>query len=202
MRVLLAFILLFLISCESKVRISERLKKSELKVAQVMVENENIDRALQKVLFERILEKIKNPPTKTKTILAIARKKIKIILVKGEILKEYDIKELVKTYDYVDIILLAKIESAKYEEKRYKTKEEETTYYCVEKTGRGTMLFNLIFTNTSEVFFAKSYKGSFFKRYCDEVRYKPEVLPDKDYMILKALENAVNDFVEDFYSII
>ena len=204
-RILLPLILLFLASCVQKANIHEVLGKKTLTTKPVLVENKNMDVALQKVALKKLEEQLKNPPLDVKLKAKVFKRGINVLVGKGSLEDVNDYDFLSEKYRNVDVLIVMEIKSTEHNERKYISNVEDefgTKYFCVEREARAVVLFNVLNPKTHEVFFAKTYRGLDYKRYCDEKTYKPEKLPKKELILLKAIERTVGAFIRDFYSIL
>ncbi len=204
-RILLPLILLFLVSCVQKANIHEVLGKKTLTTKPVLIKNKDIDIALQKVALKELEEQIKNPPLDVKLKSKVFKRGINVLVAKGSLenVNHYDF--LSEKYGNIDVLIVMEIKSTEYNERKYISHVEDefgVKYFCVERKAEAVVLFNVLNPKTREVFFAKTYKGIDYKRYCDEKTYKPEKLPKKELILLKAVERTVGAFIRDFYSIL
>jgi len=200
----LLILLLFLTGCAQKVRITELLQKNTLDVKLVLVENDKVPKALQKVALQTLENLLRDPPLDVKTKMKLLRKEVYLNFKGHSVEPYYDPVETARRHPDTDIVIVMEVKQLAHKEERYKLKEEDPDilYHCVERKANANALFNVILTKSGEVVFAKAYEGSFYKRYCDEKTYRPEKLPKPDYMMLKALEKAQLKFVRDFYDLL
>ena len=204
-RILIPMILLLVTSCVQKAGIHEILAKRTLTVKPVLVLNKNIDPTLQEVAFKKLVEQISNPPLDVKLKSQVLKRGVSVLVSKGSVENTNDYDFLSEKYRNADVLIVMEIKSVKAYEKKYVSYVEDefgTKYYCVERQAIAIVLFNVLNPKTQEVFFAKSYKGFDYKRYCDEKTYKPEKLPQEKFIVLKAIERTVGAFIRDFYSIL
>lgn len=189
LRAISILVMLLILSCAHKATFREILSKETINAKVKLVENPSGNLAIQKVALRSLKEKLLNPPPDVKLKLKITKKEGKLHLTENK---------------NADLLITMELKKLKYEEKRYKTKEEDMdiTYFCVERQAKANVLFNVVNTKNNEVLFAKVYRGKFYKRYCDEKGYKPEKLPKPDFIKLKAVEDAVEAFVREFYSLL
>jgi len=189
LRVLSILLTLLILSCAHKATFREILGKEVITARVELVKSPSYNLAIQKVALKNLKEKLINPPSDVKLKLRLLKKEGKFHLSENK---------------NADILIKMEVKKLSYEEKRYKTKEEDMdiTYFCVERQAKADVLFNVLNQKSGEVLFAKVYKGTFYKRYCDEKSYKPEKLPKPDFMKLKAIEDAQEAFVKEFYSLL
>ncbi|WP_461829385.1 hypothetical protein [Aquifex sp.] len=204
-KVFIPVILLFLVSCVQKVNIHEVLGKNTLTTKPVLVKHKDIDVALQKVALKKLEEQIKNPPLDVKLKANVFKRGVKILVAKGSLEEINDYDFLSEKYGNADILIIMEIKSTQHSERKYISNVEDefgTKYFCVEREARAVVLFNVLNPKTREVFFAKTYRGLDYKRYCDEKTFKPEKLPKKELILLKAIERTIGAFIRDFFSIL
>ncbi|AAC07278.1 hypothetical protein [Aquifex aeolicus] len=189
LRVLSILIILLTLSCAQKATFREILGKDTVRARVELVRNPSHNLAIQKVALRNLKDKLLNPPPDVKLKLKVMKKEGKLQLTEGS---------------NADLVISMELKKLRYEEKRYKTKEEDMdiTYFCVERQATADVLFNVMNAKSKEVLFAKVYKGGFYKRYCDEKGYKSEKLPKPDFIKLKAIEDAEEAFVREFYSLL
>jgi len=200
---LLITLLSFLAACGSKVSIHELLGKKAITYRPVLVKNPELEEALQKVAFERFQELLENPPISVKLKRKLSLEEIGLFKKAPVEVRTFDF-DLFEPYKDADLLVTMEIKELKYKERRYETKDEEerTRFFCVERKAEAVVLFNVVNPSTRDVYFAKTYKGKFYKRYCHEKEYRPDKLPKPDYVKLKAVEDAIEAFVKDFYGLL
>ncbi len=203
MIVKLIILILLIVSCGGKVAIHELVGKKELTYRLMLVETEDVDRALQKIAFERLGEIIEDPPADVKVKLKLTKKDVKLIRKEPVIVSFFDFDTLEALED-TNLVIGMEVKEVSYTERKYVTKdeEEEVKYKCVERQAEAVVLFNVVNPATRDVYFARTYKGKFYKRYCDEKTYRPDLLPKEDFVKLKAIEDAIKSFVRDFYDLL
>lgn len=204
-KVFVAVVLLFVFSCVQKVNIHEVLRKNTLTTKPVLVKHKDIDVALQKVALKKLEEQIKNPPLDVKLKSKVFKRGINVLVAKGSLEDINDYDFLSEKYRNADVLVIMEIKSTEHNERKYISNVEDefgTKYFCVEREAKAVVLFNVLNPKNGEVFFAKTYRGLDYKRYCDEKTFKPEKLPKKELILLKAIERTVGAFVRDFYSIL
>lgn len=204
-RVITFTILILLLSCAQKADVHEVLGKTTLTVKPILIENKNVDTAIQKVALGKLEEQIKNPPLDAKVKSNIFKRGISVLVGEGTAEKVNDYDFLSEKYKSADLLIVMEVKSVEQNERNYVSQVEDefgTKYFCVEREAKATVLFNVFNPKTNKVVFAKSYKGLDYKRYCDEKAYRPDKLPKEELIILKAIERAIGAFVRDFYSIL
>ncbi len=204
-RVLFLLTVFLLTACVQKANIHEVLQKKTLTTKPILVENKNIDVALQKVALKNLENQIKNPPLDVKLKSKVLKRGVNILVARGSLedINNYNI--ISERYGNADIIVVMEIKSTEYNERKYISNVEDefsSKYFCVEREAKAVALFNVLNPKTREVFFAKTYRGLDYKRYCDEKSFKPEKLPKKELILLKAIERTIGAFIRDFYSIL
>jgi len=201
----LAFLtlLLVLLSCSQKVSVHELLGKKAITYRPVLVKNPHIDEALQKVAFERFQELLENPPLSVKLKRKLSLEEVVLVKKPPVEVKTFDFN-LFEPYKDADLLVTMEIKELTYKERRFETQDDEdrTRLYCVERKAEAVVLFNVANPTTRDIYFAKTYKGKYKKRKCDAKGYRPELLPKEDYVKLKAIEDAVEAFVKDFYEVL
>lgn len=204
-RTVFLIMILLLASCVQKANIHELLGKKSLTTKPVLVRNRNIDEALQRVALKKLEDQIKDPPFDVRLKSKVFKRGITVLVARGSLENVNDYDYLSEKYRDTDVLIIMEIKSTEYNEERYISMVEDefgTKYYCVEREAKATVLFNVLNPKNMEVFFAKTYRGLDYKRYCDEKTFKPEKLPKKELILLKAIERTIGAFVRDFYSIL
>ncbi len=204
-KLLIPLILVFLSSCVQKANIHEVLGKKTVVAQPILVKNGRIDIALQKLALRKLEEEVKSPPIDVRLKSKVFKRGVIVLVGKGKLEDIGDYDYLSEKYGNVDVLVVMEIKGRKLSERRYVSNVEDefgTKYYCVEREARAVVLFNVINPKSEEVFFAKTYKGLDYKRYCDEAGYKPQKLPDMEVIFLKAIERTIGAFVRDFYAIL
>ena len=204
-RVIAFTILIFIVSCAQKANVHEVLGKTTLTVKPILIENKNLDTAIQRVALGKLEEQIKNPPLDAKVKSNVFKRGISVLVGEGSAERFNDYDFLSEKYKSADLLIMMEVKSVTQNERNYVSQVEDeigTKYFCVERDANATVLFNVFNPKTNQVVFAKSYKGFDYKRYCDKKAYRPDKLPKEELIILKAVERAIGAFVRDFYSIL
>ncbi len=207
MLIKLFFILLTLLlgSCVQKANIHEVLGKKNISAKPILIENKRLDIGLQKIALRKLEEQMKNPPLDVKLKSKVFKRGVVVLVGKGVLESVNDYDFLSEKYRDTDVLVIMEIKSTDYRQSKYISSVEDdygTKYFCVERQAKAVVLFNVLNPKSREVFFAKTYRGLEFKRYCDEKTYKPEKLPKVELIKLKAIERAVGAFIREFYSIL